>query len=101
MTDSHTDAGQTAAADGRKLPPAAQSIEPEGAQALADRIAESVAQHTQRSLQFSVDEDSGRTVIKVIDRDTGSVLRQIPTEEMLAISRRLEASAGFLIAEQA
>lgn len=42
-----------------------------------------------RSLQFSVDKESGRTIITVIDRDTDEVIRQIPPKEVLAIAERL------------
>lgn len=40
-----------------------------------------------RELQFSVDEDSGRTIITVIDSDTGEIIRQIPPEEVMQIAR--------------
>lgn len=47
----------------------------------------------QRQLQFSVDEDSGRTIITVIDRESGKIIRQIPPEELLQIAERV-ASGG-------
>ncbi len=36
-----------------------------------------------RSLQFRVDEDSGRVVVSVRDPSTGELIRQIPSEEAL------------------
>lgn len=45
----------------------------------------------QRELNFRIDEDSGRTVIKVLDPQTHEVIRQIPAEEVLALARRLAA----------
>lgn len=51
---------------------------------------------TQRSLRFKVDEGSGRTVITVIDEMTKEIVRQIPAEEVLAVSRSLE-ELGSLI----
>ncbi len=47
----------------------------------------------QRQLQFTVDEDSGRTIITVIDRESGKIVRQIPPEELLQIADRI-ASGG-------
>lgn len=47
-----------------------------------------------RELQFSVDEDSGRTIITVIDADSGKIIRQIPPEEILEIARSV-ANGGF------
>jgi flagellar protein FlaG len=37
-----------------------------------------------RDLRFEVDDDSGMTVVKVIDRSTDEVVRQIPSEEAVA-----------------
>lgn len=46
-------------------------------------------QNLRRNLQFSIDDQSGRTVIKVIDSETHEVLRQIPSEEILNVAHRL------------
>lgn len=46
-------------------------------------------QQIHRQLQFNVDSDSGRIVIKVIDSDTDEVIRQIPGEEALELARKL------------
>lgn len=49
-----------------------------------------------RALQFSVDDDSGQTVVKVLDADTEEVIRQIPSEEVLELQKRLEDATGFI-----
>lgn len=54
-----------------------------------------------RDLQFSVDEDSGRTVVKVLDTETKEVIRQIPSEELLKIARHLTDGGGLLLKVQA
>jgi flagellar protein FlaG len=46
-------------------------------------------QNTHRDLQFSIDQDSGATVVKVIDSKTEKVIRQIPNEETLKLARSL------------
>jgi flagellar protein FlaG len=46
-------------------------------------------QKTRRELNFSVDEQTGRTVVKVIDHETKDVIRQIPAEEILDVARRV------------
>jgi flagellar protein FlaG len=43
-------------------------------------------QTVQRDLNFSMDEDSGRMIIKVIDSKSGELVRQIPSEEVMAIA---------------
>lgn len=50
----------------------------------------SVIQNVQRDLSFNLDEDSGRTVISVVDSKSGKLIRQIPSEEVLAIVRHLK-----------
>ena len=42
-------------------------------------------------VDFSVDQDLHQTVVKVIDSDTKSVIRQIPSEDMLALEKKLQA----------
>lgn len=54
-----------------------------------------------RDLQFSVDEDSGRTVVKVLDTETKEVIRQIPSEELLKIAKHLTDGGGLLLKVQA
>jgi len=49
----------------------------------------SYRQNIQRSLRFQVDDITGGTVIRVIDRQTDETIRQIPSEELLILSRRL------------
>jgi len=46
-------------------------------------------QNLQRSLQFTVDEASGKDVVTVLDKTTDEVIRQYPTEDVLAIARHL------------
>lgn len=58
-------------------------------------------QETQRGLRFSVDDSSGRIVVKVIDVDTDEVIRQIPSEEMLTIMRQAGDSQSLLFDDQA
>lgn len=48
------------------------------------------AQVMSRQLQFDVDEDSGRTVVRVLDKDSGDVIRQIPSEEVLALASQMK-----------
>lgn len=54
-----------------------------------------------RSLEFSIDADTDRTIVKVVDKQTGDVIRQIPSEEALDIAKALDKSQGLLIKERA
>ena len=61
------------------------------------------AQANSQGLEFSVDSDSKRTVVKVVDQSTKEVLRQIPTQEALELAKALEAATrtGLLIQQTA
>ena len=48
-------------------------------------------------LDFTLDKDLNRVVVKVINKETGKVIRQIPPEEMLKIAKRMEEMSGVLL----
>lgn len=54
-----------------------------------------------RSLQFSVDKQSGRTIVKVMDSATGQLIRQIPSEDWLRVVHTLESKPGNLLRAKA
>ena len=58
-------------------------------------------QNFQRDLLFSVDRDSDRLVVKVVDSETQEVIRQIPSEETLRIARNLDSPDSLIFKEQA
>ncbi|MBD9410225.1 flagellar protein FlaG [Stutzerimonas stutzeri] len=61
----------------------------------------SFVQDIQRNLDFSVDDSSGQVVVKVIDGESGKLIRQIPSEELLRLSERLEDMRSLLFKAQA
>lgn len=54
-----------------------------------------------RNLEFSIDSDSNRSVVKVVDHETGEVIRQMPTPEALEIAKALDRVQGLLIQQKA
>lgn len=54
-----------------------------------------------QTIQFSIDEESERIVVKVVDTATQKVLRQIPNEEVLAITKTLDKLQGLVIRQTA
>lgn len=52
-------------------------------------------------LNFSIDEDLGVPIVKVIDKHTDKVIRQIPTEEVLEMSKNLDKLVGVLYQSKA
>jgi flagellar protein FlaG len=65
------------------------------------------ANTTNRQLNFSIDEGTDKQVVKVTDAESGEVIRQIPSEEILRLSERLRelqsdlgATVGILFSKQ-
>ena len=91
-----------AAASGQELPldQAEERASVQQVESAVSKISDFV-QNFQRDLQFSVDKDSDRLVVKVVDSETQEVIRQIPSEEMLRIARSLDSSESLILREQA
>ncbi|MCQ4258386.1 flagellar protein FlaG [Stutzerimonas stutzeri] len=61
----------------------------------------SQVQSIQRDLSFSVDDSTGDVVVKVIDGDSGKVVRQIPSEEILRLTERLDEMRSLMFKAKA
>ena len=59
------------------------------------------AQSIQRNLNFSLDDSTGRVVVKVTDGVSGEVIRQIPSEEALRLAETLDEVRSLLFNAQA
>ena len=57
----------------------------------ANKLAESL----DRSLRFFVHKDSGRAAVKVVDNNTGKVIKTIPPEEFLNFVAKIKKVAGI------
>lgn len=62
---------------------------------------ETAVQAKANNLQFSVDDSTGKTIVRVIDSSTGDTIRQFPSEEALAIARDIERMQGLLVKDSA
>jgi flagellar protein FlaG len=91
-------AGKPASRSGEDLPAARAAAASRDLERTLRKLNETMAA-AQRNLSFRVDKGSGRTVITVLDAATKEVIRQIPSEEVLALSRALEASGALLDAQ--
>lgn len=59
-------------------------------------------QERSQDLEFSIDTENDRTIVKVIDQKSKEILRQIPSEEVLEISKSIDqALQGLLIRQKA
>lgn len=54
-----------------------------------------------RNLSFSVDETTGYHVVRVVNPSTGELVRQLPSEELLKISRDFQRLNNALVSQRA
>jgi len=53
------------------------------------------------ALQFTVDKDTNLSVVKLVDTQSKEVIRQVPSEEVLAVAKAINKFQGLLIKETA
>lgn len=63
---------------------------------LAVQEIEKFVQSIKRNLEFSIDEHSGKVIVKVIASETGEVVRQIPSAEALKLADSLANASHVL-----
>jgi flagellar protein FlaG len=106
--DKSTDPANISVSNNAEQADGSSQLLPELANEPLERVQlESVAQQLQefmqsmnRSVQFQVDEDSGRDVIRVLDKQNGEVIKQYPSEEVLSLVSKLSQSAGLLVDQE-
>lgn len=57
-------------------------------------------QSARHSVNFSLEDDSGRVVVRVTDADSGATIRQMPSEEALRLAESLEEARSLLFKTQ-
>jgi flagellar protein FlaG len=78
----------------------ATQIDKEALAGAVKKLNEYVAPALQ-TVEFSLDLDSKRMIVKVVDTATHKVLRQIPNEEVVAMSKTLDKLQGLVIRQTA
>jgi len=84
--------------------PGQQPAAPEPSQEQVEQAVEAVQKAVEpvaRDLQFSIDKETGKTIISVVDAVTKEVIRQIPGEEILAIAKAIDRMQGLLFSRKA
>ena len=93
------DTRQVVSVGGNNTPPAMDIVPSVGgvSGAVAMEAAREVTQHMKMagtSLSITVDDRLGATIIKVTDKETDELIRQIPPEEIVSLARLLRENAG-------
>ncbi|GAA3540210.1 flagellar protein FlaG [Zobellella aerophila] len=52
-------------------------------------------------VEFELSDESSRVVVRIIDKESGTLIRQIPSEEVLRLAERLDELQGALLKLQA
>jgi flagellar protein FlaG len=61
---------------------------------------QSVSMIFNRRLEFEVNRDLERVVVKVIDRETDKVIKELPPEEIQRLHVRIREAIGLLVDEE-
>ena len=87
------------AAEAKDVAAIASELRDEGKEELAKAVAKlnDYIQTVQRDLKFTLDEESGRSVITVLDRNSNEVIRQIPEDITLDLARKLNNEEPLLL----
>lgn len=60
------------------------------------QVANAAMEGANNSLRFQVDESLSQPIVSVVDQNSGDVIRQLPSEEIVRISRSIESMRGIL-----
>lgn len=66
----------------------------------AARVKE-VLRGTTSRLEIEIDSDSHKAVIKILNGESGEIIRQIPAQELLDLAKHLDEPKGLLVRERA
>lgn len=96
--------GAIVVADSSNAEPARQAPRQPSSEQLKNAVDDinRVMRQSSRNLEFSVDSDTKKTIVMLVDTETGELIRQIPSEEALAIARSIDQfQQGLLLREKA
>lgn len=68
-------------------------------QNVVDQINKTLKQNN-KNLEFTIDTETQKPMVKLIDTETGDIIRQFPSEEAIAISKAIEQMQQGLLLKQ-
>lgn len=103
VTDTPAQGAPSSSAMGQNAPASETTRQKPGKDELAQmtKAVNDFVKPLNSALQFNIDDSTGQTVVKVIDTDTKEVIKQIPSEDMLALAKALDQIKGFLVKQKA
>ena len=92
--------GEARSVDAVQLPSPTQQPDRAQLEAATQSVREFV-KPINSNLEFSINQDTGQLVVRIIDRATKEVIRQMPSQEMLDIAKALDNIKGLLVKQTA
>lgn len=77
-------------------PPTGDGVNKKELEQAVTRVRE-VFQKADSRVEFSIDPDLDRVIVKIMDGHSGTVIRQIPQQEVLELAKSLETPTGLLL----
>jgi len=68
-------------------------------QRLADMANENINRFS-RDIEFTVDRETDKVIIKVIDRESKQLIRQVPPEQLLKLTEKMEEIQGLIFSDE-
>lgn len=59
-----------------------------------------VVQAKASNLQFAIAQDQGQTIVRLMDRQSGEVILQIPSKAMVAIADQIDKTVGMFVRQK-
>ena len=99
--DSENQAAQARRQEADAAEPARTPASAEEVRSAAQLLQQVVATATGRQLDFSVNDRFKEIVVKISDRKSGEVLKEIPSKDLLKLRERLNDLIGLFVDEKA
>ncbi|HJT18919.1 MAG TPA: flagellar protein FlaG [Nitrospira sp.] len=80
--------------------PSSRDVDQKDLGDILQRVSEEL-QKAGPQLQMEVDSDLGRVIVKVLDSQSGQVIRQIPAQELVSLAKELKSLNGLLVKRHA
>ncbi len=98
-SEKEVSAKEVKSAGSKKFAPAASQQTGDVSGVVAD-INEIVSQVSTTRISFAVDDATGKSIIRVVNRETGDIIRQLPTEELLSLVAKMEQLRGMIFDQE-
>ena len=69
--------------------------------AAAAKVGQAMALSSPDTMEFSIDKNTGKSVVRIMDSNTGKLIQQIPSEQMMEIAQSIGKTQGLLLNQKA